>query len=112
MVVKNILVDNKEEFLDCLIRELIKLNISYVLIDNEIHFLNSIYRFYTKKDIKIIIQENKNVLDTINFEVLKESLDYLPKKDMLLNKESTYPKINKKYIKEQNRQANMKIKRR
>lgn len=45
MIVRNIYVSNKELFVDNLLRELIKQEISYVLIDNELHFSNYIIRF-------------------------------------------------------------------
>lgn len=39
MKVKNILINEKNEFIELLIRELIKYEIGYVHIDNEIHYI-------------------------------------------------------------------------
>lgn len=52
MRVKNIFVSDKKLYLDILIRELIKCEISYVLVDNyEIHFDDFIVRLYEKCEI-------------------------------------------------------------
>lgn len=48
MEVKNILVEDKEKFLNGLLKILGLNGISYVQVDNEIHFQDFIYRLYDK----------------------------------------------------------------
>lgn len=113
MKVKNILVNGKNVFLDILIRELIKYNISYVLIDNyEIHFDNYIIRLYDLSDIlknEVVLPElikltnesellplfiqpiNNNIYDLFRVESEKEII------------KNDKPKYTKKLIKQQNR---------
>lgn len=106
MIIKNILINNKETFLDCLIKELILNNISYVLIDNyEIHFNNYIIRLYTKEELinsyKNLIIENKPIID-INSLTLPNQEEYIAQELKPYIKKDT-PKLTKKMIKQQNR---------
>lgn len=104
MIVKNYLVSDKEIYLEYLIKELIKYNISYVLIDNyEIHFTNYIIRLITKDELLSLFKNDifTEILVTNSFKENKT-------KNKLDNK--TVPKQNKKSIKDQNRNAMQKIK--
>ncbi len=118
MIIKNILINNKEIFLDCLIKELILNNISYVLIDNyEIHFNNYIIRLYTKEELinsyknLIIINQNENkpIID-INSLTLPNQEEYIDQELKPYIKKDT-PKLTKKMIKQQNRYYQNKINR-
>ena len=75
MKVKNILINEKNEFIELLIRKLIKYEIGYVHIDNEIHFDNYIFRFYDiqddKEEIRRIIDE-----DVLKIEIIKVNDGY------------------------------------
>ena len=105
MRVKNIFVNDIELFIDELIRELIKNEISYVQIDNEIHFDGYIYRFYEKVDI----------CSLINLDLLEEplngkrnffiSIQDLNCTDKYISKKNPYS-FNKKLIKKQNKNNN------
>lgn len=66
MIVKNILINNFDIYIDLLVRELINLGINYTLIENEIHFDNYIIRFYEIKD-------SKEIVDLMNFRDFIES---------------------------------------
>lgn len=48
MIIKNITINNKDTFIELLIKELCKYNISYVYIKetSELHFSNYIFRFF------------------------------------------------------------------
>lgn len=116
MKVKNILVTNKEVFIELLIKELINNSISYVQIDNEFHFEDKIYRFYDANDYQNakaanVTIEVLNLMDIKDLAShnLEESLTTIEKDDYQENELFT-PKINKKYIKQQNRQYNSQIK--
>lgn len=116
MKVKNILVTNKEVFIELLIKELINNSISYVQIDNEFHFEDKIYRFYDANDYQNakaanVTIEVLNLMDIKDLAShnLEESLTTIEKDDYQEN-ELFPPKINKKYIKQQNRQYNSQIK--
>lgn len=116
MKVKNILVTNKEVFIELLIKELINNSISYVQIDNEFHFEDKIYRFYDANDYQNAKAANLtievlNLMDIKDLAShnLEESLTTIGKDDYQENELFT-PKINKKYIKQQNRQYNSQIK--
>lgn len=116
MKVKNILVTNKEVFIELLIKELINNSISYVQIDNEFHFEDKIYRFYDANDYQNAEAANLtievlNLMDIKDLAShnLEESLTTIGKDDYQENELFT-PKINKKYIKQQNRQYNSQIK--
>lgn len=54
MRVRNIVVNEKDDFLELLIRELIRDGISYVQIENEFHFLDHIYRFFSAEEIRSV----------------------------------------------------------
>ena len=80
MKVKNILINEKNEFIELLIRELIKYEIGYVHIDNEIHFDNYIFRFYDiqddKEKIRRIIDEDVLKIEIIKVNDLEEKINY------------------------------------
>lgn len=110
MIVKKIMINNKEQFIDLLLRELILRGISYVQIDNEIHFDQYIIRFYdSKKDLKEIVEicfKKIEIQEPCSF------IDYLSNKSNFIEpiepifdtKEQTYRKLTKKLIKSQNKQ--------
>ena len=126
MKVKNILINEKNEFIELLIRELIKYEIGYVHIDNEIHFDNYIFRFYDiqddKEEIRRIIDEDVLKIEIIKVNDLEEKnklqkLSELP--DILQTfkpeegkiKENVYaPRLNKKLIKQYNKATNKRLK--
>lgn len=126
MKVKNILINEKNEFIELLIRELIKYEIGYVHIDNEIHFDNYIFRFYDiqddKEKIRRIIDEDVLKIEIIKVNVLEEKnklqkLSELP--DILQTfkpeegeiKENVHaPRLNKKLIKQYNKATNKRLK--
>lgn len=112
MQVKNILVTNKDIFIEFLIKELINNRISYVQIDNEFHFEDKIYRFFDKKDYQRevaakLVTETMHLIDIKDlgskdsesgpFIKINENskLDYTPNEKL---------RLNKNYLKEQNRQ--------
>ena len=126
MKVKNILINEKNEFIELLIRELIKYEIGYVHIDNEIHFDNYIFRFYDiqddKEEIRRIIDEDVLKIEIIKVNDLEEKnklqkLSELP--DILQTfkpeegkiKENVYaPSLNKKLIRQCNKATNKRLK--
>ena len=126
MKVKNILINEKNEFIELLIRELIKYEIGYVHIDNEIHFDNYIFRFYDiqddKEEIRRIIDEDVLKIEIIKVNDLEEKnklqkLSELP--DILQTfkpeegkiKENVYaPRLNKKLIRQCNKATNKRLK--
>lgn len=126
MKVKNILINEKNEFIELLIRELIKYEIGYVHIDNEIHFDNYIFRFYDiqddKEKIRRIIDEDVLKIEIIKVNDLEEKnklqkLSELP--DILQTfkaeegeiKENVHaPRLNKKLIKQYNKATNKRLK--
>lgn len=126
MKVKNILINEKNEFIELLIRELIKYEIGYVHIDNEIHFDNYIFRFYDiqddKEKIRRIIDEDVLKIEIIKVNDLEEKnklqkLSELP--DILQTfkpeegeiKENAHaPRLNKKLIKQYNKATNKRLK--
>ena len=99
MRVKNIFVNNIEYFIDVLLRELIKNEISYVKVDNEIHFDGYIYRFYEGKDI------NPNLLEEPFRQKEKIFISMEELDDIDISKKKSYS-FNKKLIKMQNRNIN------
>lgn len=116
MKVTNILVTNKEVFIEMLIKELINSQVSYVRIENEFHFEDKIFRFYDANDYQNAKAANLtievlNLMDIKDLasHKLEESLTNFVKDDYQENELFT-PKINKKYIKQQNRQYNSQIK--
>lgn len=126
MKVKSILINEKNEFIELLIRELIKYEIGYVHIDNEIHFDNYIFRFYDiqddKEKIRRIIDEDVLKIEIIKVNDLEEKnklqkLSELP--DILQTfkpeegeiKENAHaPRLNKKLIKQYNKATNKRLK--
>ena len=126
MKVKNILINEKNEFIELLIRELIEHEIGYVHIDNEIHFDNYIFRFYDIQDdkdkIRRIIDEDVLKIEIIKVNDLEEKnklqkLSELP--DILQTfkpeegeiKENVHtPRLNKKLIKQYNKATNKRLK--
>lgn len=112
MQVKNILVTNKEVFIELLIKELINNCISYVQIDNEFHFEDKIYRFFDKKDyqravVAELVTETMHLIDIKD--LANENLEMNPfiKSSENISVDSNSfekPRLNKKYLKEQNRQ--------
>ena len=126
MKVKNILINEKNEFIELLIRELIEHEIGYIHIDNEIHFDNYIFRFYDIKDdkeeIKRIIDEDVLKIEIIKVNDLEEKnklqkLSELPdilqtfKREEGEIKENVHtPRLNKKLIKQYNKATNKRLK--
>lgn len=126
MKVKNILINEKNEFIELLVRELIKYEIGYVHIDNEIHFDNYIFRFYDiqddKEKIRRIIDEGVLKIEIVKVNDLEEKnklqgLSELP--DILQTfkpeegeiKENVHaPILNKKLIKQYNKATNKRLK--
>lgn len=113
--VRKIVVQNKEVFIDILLRELIKNNISYVQIENEIHFLDKIFRIYTFEEAKILqITDNPliNLFDDIDIsrKLNKDITVYNNVSDDFPDTSIKNPKYNKQLIKRQNKLTNMKIK--
>lgn len=126
MKVHNILINRKDEYIELLVRELIKYGINYLQIDNEIHFDNRIFRFYDIKDDieeikKIIIEEDLSDVRIINVDELEKleeenKLQELPYQFQIFEpkndetKEKTpVPKLNKKLIKSYNKKINKRI---
>ena len=91
--VRNLFVNNLEEFKEQLIKDLIKLGISYVQIDNEFHFSDKIYRFYYKMEVK-------KILCTI------ENVEFTDKKVVKI---ASHKIMNKQLIKRDNRTCNKKL---
>lgn len=91
--VRNLFVNNLEEFKEQLIKDLIKLGISYVQIDNEFHFSDRIYRFYDKEEVKKILCTIENVEFT----------------DKAVVKTDSHIVVNKQFIKHGNRTCNKKL---
>lgn len=91
--VRNLFVNNLEEFKEQLIKDLIKLGISYVQIDNEFHFSDKIYRFYDKMEVK-------KILCTI------ENVEFTDKKVVKI---ASHKIMNKQLIKRDNRTCNKKL---
>lgn len=126
MKVKNILINEKNEFIELLIRELIKYEIGYVHIDNEIHFDNYIFRFYDiqddKEKIRRIIDEDVLKIEIIKVNDLEgknklQKLSELP--DILqtfkpeegeIKENVNTPRLNKKLIKQYNKATNKRLK--
>lgn len=122
MIVKNIVVSDKDYFIEWLIRDLIQHQISYVQIENEFLFLDYIFRFYDiNKDKKQIMKlgDIGNIFDEIT---VVPSLFEIEEKDPLLGVTvveervvSDFPvkKYNKpnmkKMIKSQNRRINQRL---
>ena len=126
MKVKNILINEKNEFIELLIRELIEHEIDYIHIDDEIHFDNYIFRFYDiqddKEKIRRIMDEDVLKIEIIKVNDLEEKnklqkLSELP--DILQTfkpeegeiKENVHaPRLNKKLIKQYNKATNRRLK--
>ena len=120
MIVKNILINNFDIYIDLLVRELINLGINYTLIENEIHFDNYIIRFYEIKD-------SKEIVDLMNFRDFIESScidikEYIKAninlKNSYLKLDTSFKnetladnkyKVNKRKIHDQNKLINKKI---
>lgn len=105
MKVKNILVNEKDKYIDLVIKELIKYGISYLQIDNEIHFDDYIFRFY---DINDRILDNVMESEKISIYELNKNIEYIPRESTIYEKVN-HPRINKKEIKKQNKIINKKI---
>lgn len=126
MKVHNILINRKDEYIELLVRGLIKYGINYLQIDNEIHFDNRIFRFYDIKDDieeikKIKIDEDLSDVRIINVDELEkleeenklQELSYQfqifePKNEETKEK-TPVPKLNKKLIKDYNKKINKRI---
>lgn len=106
MKVKNILVYEKEKYIDLVIKELIKDGISYVQIDNELHFDDYIFKFYDIND-KILdsMMKSENILSIYEE---NKNIEYIPHESTIYEKVN-HPRINKKKIKKQNKIINKKI---
>ena len=122
MIVKNIIVSDRDFFTENLVRDLIQHQISYVQIENEFHFLNYIFRFYDmNKDRQQIMRlvDTRNIFDEI---AVVPSLLEIKEKDPFLGvtvaegrvvsdcpvKEHNKPNM-KKMIKIQNRRINQQL---
>ena len=122
MIVKNIVVSDRDFFTENLVRDLIRHQISYVQIENEFHFLNYIFRFfYMHKDRQQIMSlaDNRNIFDEI---AVVPSLLEIKEQDSFLGvtmaegrvvndfpvKERNKPNM-KKMIKIQNRRINQQL---
>ena len=122
MIVKNIVVSDRDFFTENLIRDLIRHQISYVQIENEFHFLNYIFRFFDMhKDRQQIMSlaDNRNIFDEI---AVVPSLLEIKEQDSFLGvtmaegrvvndfpvKERNKPNM-KKMIKIQNRRINQQL---
>ena len=122
MIVKNIVVSDRDFFTENLVRDLIQHQISYVQIENEFHFLNYIFRFYDmNKDRQQIMRlvDTRNIFDEI---AVVPSLLEIKEKDPFLGvtvaegrvvsdfpvKEHNKPNM-KKMIKIQNRRINQQL---
>lgn len=120
MRVKNIVVTcDKELFIELLIKELINNSVSYVQIDNEFHFEDKIFRIFDKREyqkavaaklateVVSLIDKEKTVYPDL------ENAVFVLDKEAQVNDENLSiekPKVNKKYIKEQNRMYNQQLK--
>lgn len=122
MIVKNIVVSDRDFFTENLVRDLIRHQISYVQIENEFHFLNYIFRFFDmNKDRQQIMRlaDNRNIFDEI---AVVPSLLEIKEQDSFLGvtmaegrvvndfhvKERNKPNM-KKMIKIQNRRINQQL---
>lgn len=122
MIVKNIIVSDRDFFTENLVRDLIQHQISYVQIENEFHFLNYIFRFYDmNKDRQQIMRlvDTRNIFDEI---AVVPSLLEIKEKNPFLGvtvaegrvvsdfpvKEHNKPNM-KKMIKIQNRRINQQL---
>lgn len=122
MIVKNIVVSDRDFFTENLVCDLIRHQISYVQIENEFHFLNYIFRFFDMhKDRQQIMSlaDNRNIFDEI---AVVPSLLEIKEQDSFLGvtvaegrvvndfpvKERNKPNM-KKMIKIQNRRINQQL---
>ena len=122
MIVKNIVVSDRDFFTENLVRDLIRHQISYVQIENEFHFLNYLFRtFDMHKDRQQIMSlaDNRNIFDEI---AVVPSLLEIKEQDSFLGvtmaegrvvndfpvKERNKPNM-KKMIKIQNRRINQQL---
>ncbi len=122
MIVKNIVVSDRDFFTENLVRDLIRHQISYFQIENEFHFLNYIFRFFDmNKDRQQIMRlaDNRNIFDEI---AVVPSLLEIKEQDSFLGvtvaegrvvndfpvKERNKPNM-KKMIKIQNRRINQQL---
>lgn len=111
MIVKNILINNFDIYIDLLVRELINLGINYTLIENEIHFDNYIIRFYEIKDLMHFIESSvidikEYIKANINLKNSYLKLDTSFKNETLADNKY---KVNKRKIHNQNKLINKKI---
>lgn len=122
----NIVVNDIDVFIECLIRELIRCDISYVQIDNEFHFLDHIYRFYDyyrdANFIKVFLVDDNNsiikmrnacdeMFSSINDHLLDEMLSPSLNSFSIYAKKDSYDRENyknnqKRLIKKNNRAVN------
>lgn len=106
MIIKDIFVTSKEPLEECLIRELLQHQISYVKIMDEFHFLDRVYRFhdYPEKE-SILTLDKEDLIPVSNFFKNQPENEYFPALEQDFRKE------HKKEIKENNRLIKEKIKR-
>lgn len=121
MRVINIAVNNKDYFIELLIRDLISEGISYVQIENEFHFLDHIYRFYDVKqdreqikklsDAKNIFSEIALSLNFLDFDEPDRFLGVTVAEGRVYNEFPVKPSRPnmKKMIKQQNRMVNQRL---
>ncbi len=122
MIVKNIIVSDRDFFTENLVRDLIRYQISYVQIENEFHFFNYIFRFFDmNKDRQQILKlaNKRNIFDEIT---VVSSLLEIKEQDPFLGvtvterkvvndfpvKEYNKPNM-KKMLKIQNRRTNQQL---
>lgn len=116
MIVKNLFVNEVDIYIDELLKELIKNEISYVKIDNEIHFDNYIIRLYDKNEVIRLFNESLNdkegvftFLNDVSNEYKKIDIN-LPNYNDKYFKGKLIESPNKKNIKKQNKLTNKLIK--
>lgn len=131
MRVRNILVTEKDDFLELLIRELIRDGISYVQIENEFHFLDHIYRFFSADEVRRVkISDNDKpnyiVFSPIDLVFCKKEEDLVQMFSRAdetnicefntdfshLTPTKNVPTVNKQLIKQQNRRVAQQLKQR
>jgi len=84
----NKLVNNRDVFLDILLKELCQRGISYVLVDNELHVGNVIIRFYTFQDF--LLFQIYDVISALNLNFGDDSLPLTISDDFFYKKEEIH----------------------
>ena len=110
MTIKNILVDNIDECINIILKELSKLNISYVYIEesNELHFDKYIFRFFTKKTVFEFLASNIKVQESYQEPVIIENVSI---NDFINESSKSYRSINmKQQLRNENQKNNRVLK--